>query len=232
MLQRWTFQPPKGRLRRNFRTEQDVKNIREIIGEFGIELDEGKLGEFEKAVLENYRTKSEVDNKQNRISELESQLASANDALEAAKSEDVGNAEEVQAMRDKIAAYEKAEEERKAQGEEQKSRSAFDEKFASALGDKKFVNAIVRGTVADKAYEVSKANPDMDLSAIIDGIVGDSEGIWENPQQSVKKMPAAGGSGGSVSGSQTIQNLDDVAGMSVEQIREHMSEIDSLIKSK
>ena len=52
-----------------------MKNIKDIIGELGIELDEAKLGDLEKAVLENYRTVAEVENKQSRISELEQQLA-------------------------------------------------------------------------------------------------------------------------------------------------------------
>lgn len=209
-----------------------MKNIKDIIGELGIELDEAKLGDLEKAVLENYRTVAEVENKQSRISELEQQLATANEALEAAKNADVSNADEVQAMRDKIAAYEKADEERKAQTEEEKARQEFDEKFVKTVGDKQFVNDIVRGAVADKAYAIAKANPDMDVAAILDGIVGDAEGVWQNPQQTVKKMPAASGNGGSAAGTQTIQNIEDLKGMSVEEIRAHMDEVNKVLSNQ
>lgn len=209
-----------------------MKNIKDIIGELGIELDEAKLGDLEKAVLENYRTVAEVENKQSRIAELEQQLATANEALEAAKNADVSNADEVQAMRDKIAAYEKADEERKAQTEEEKARQGFDEKFDKAVGDKQFVNDIVRGAVADKAYAIAKANPDMDVAAILGGIVGDAEGVWQNPQQSVKKMPAASGNGGSAAGTQTIQNVEDLKGMSVEEIRAHMDEVNKVLSNQ
>lgn len=209
-----------------------MKNIRDIIGELGIELDEAKLGDLEKAVLENYRTVAEVENKQSRISELEQQLATANEALEAAKNADVSNADEVQAMRDKIAAYEKADEERKAQTEEEKARQEFEEKFGKAVGDKQFVNDIVRGAVADKAYAIAKANPDMDVAAILGVIVGDAEGVWQNPQQSVKKMPSASGNGGSASGTQTIQNIEDLKGMSVEEIRAHMDEVNKVLSNQ
>lgn len=209
-----------------------MKNIKDIIGELGIEIDEAKLGDLEKDVLENYRTVAEVENKQSRISELEQQLATANEALEAAKSADVTNADEVQAMRDKIAAYEKADEERKAQTEEEKARQEFDEKFGKAVGDKKFVNDIVRDAVADKAYAIAKANPDMDVAAILNGIVGDADGVWENPQQSVKKMPGASGSGGSKGGSQTIQNVEDLKGMSVDEIRAHMDEVNAVLANQ
>lgn len=209
-----------------------MKNIRDIIGELGIELDEAKLGDLEKSVLENYRTVAEVENKQSRIGELEQQLATANEALEAAKNADVSNADEVQAMRDKIAAYEKTDEERKAQTEEEKARQEFEEKFGKAVGDKQFVNDIVRGAVADKAYAIAKANPDMDVSAILGGIVGDSEGVWQNPQQSVKKMPAASGNGGSASETQTIQNIEDLKGMSVEEIRAHMDEVNKVLSNQ
>ena len=209
-----------------------MKNIKDIIGELGIELDEAKLGDLEKAVLENYRTVAEVENKQRRISELEQQLATANEALEAAKNADVSNADEVQAMRDKIAAYEKADEERKAQTEEEKARQEFDEKFVKTVGDKQFVNDIVRGAVADKAYAIAKANPDMDVAAILGGIVGDAEGVWQNPQQTVKKMPAASGNGGSAAGTQTIQNIEDLKGMSVEEIRAHMDEVNKVLSNQ
>lgn len=232
MLELGTFPPPKGRLRSDFRTEWAVKNIKDIIGELGIELDEAKLGDLEKAVLENYRTVAEVENKQSRISELEQQLATANEALEAAKNADVSNADEVQAMRDKIAAYEKADEERKAQTEEEKARQEFEEKFSKAVGDKQFVNDIVRGAVADKAYAIAKANPDMDVAAILGGIVGDAEGVWQNPQQTVKKMPAASGNGGSAAGTQTIQNIEDLKGMSVEEIRAHMDEVNKVLSNQ
>ena len=209
-----------------------MKNVKDIIGELGIEIDEAKLGDLEKAVLENYRTVAEVENKQSRISELEQQLATANEALEAAKNADVSNADEVQAMRDKIAAYEKADEERKAQTEEEKARQEFDEKFGKAVGEKQFVNDIVRGAVADKAYAIAKANPDMDVAAILGGIVGDAEGVWQNPQQSVKKMPAASGNGGSAAGTQTIQNIEDLKGMSVEEIRAHMDEVNKVLSNQ
>lgn len=209
-----------------------MKNIKDIIGELGIELDEEKLGELEKAVLENYRTVAEVENKQSRISDLEGQLATANEALEAAKNADVTNADEVQAMREKIAAYEAADEERKAQTEEEKARREFDERFRSAVGDKKFANDIVRSAVSDKAYAVAKANPDMDLSAILGGIVGDSEGVWLNPQQDPKKMPGAGENGGSKAGMQSIQNVDDLKGMSVDEIRAHMDEVNKVLANQ
>lgn len=209
-----------------------MKNVKDIIGELGIELDEAKLGDLEKAVLENYRTVAEVENKQSRIGELEQQLETANEALEAAKNADVSNADEVQAMRDKIAAYEKADEERKAQTEEEKARQEFEEKFGKAVGEKQFVNDIVRGAVADKAYAIAKANPDMDVAEILGGIVGDAEGVWQNPQQTVKKMPAASGNGGSAAGTQTIQNIEDLKGMSVEEIRAHMDEVNKVLSNQ
>lgn len=209
-----------------------MKNIKDIIGELDIDLDEAKLGELEKAVLENYRTVAEVENKQSRISDLEGQLATANEALEAAKNADVTNADEVQAMREKIAAYEAADDERKAQTEEEKARKEFEERFQSAVGDKKFANDIVRSAVSDKAYAVAKANPDMDLSAILGGIVGDSDGVWLNPQQDVKKMPAASENGGAKAGMQSIQNIEDLKGMSVDEIRAHMDEVNKVLANQ
>lgn len=204
-----------------------MKNIKDILSEFGIETD--KAGEVEKAVLENYRTKAELDSKASRISELEKQLADATEALEAAKTADVKNADEVQAMRERIDAFEKADAERKAQATERDARAAFDAELEKATEGKAFANDLVRSAVSEKAFAVSKANPDMDVKTILAGVVGDADGIWQNPQQDVKKMPAGGTAQG---GTQTIQNLDDLKGMSLDEIRAHMSEVDKLLEQQ
>lgn len=206
-----------------------MENVKQILAKLGIELDEEKQSQLEKEVLANYRTLSEVESKNSRITELEGQLAQANETIEAAKNLEGGNAQQVQALQEQVAAYQKADEERKAQAEEENSRKAFEEKFDKAVGEKKFVNDIVRSAVFDKAYALGKANPDMDVKAIVGGIVGDSDGVWENPQQSVKKMPGASDQNSGNGSVMTIQSLDDVKNMTVEEVRAHRDEIDKLL---
>ena len=209
-----------------------MENIGQIIEKLGIELDDEKKGELEKEVLANYRTISEVDAKNSRIAELEGQLAKANDAIEAAKGMQGGNAEQMKQLQEQLDAYQKADEERKAKLEEETERKIFEQKFDEAVGGKKFVNEIVRSAVFDKAYALGKANPDMDVKAIVGGIVGDADGVWENPQQSVRKMPGSNDNNNGNGSIMSIQSLDDVKNMTVDEVRAHREEIDKLLSQQ
>lgn len=206
-----------------------MENIRDILAGAGVEVEAGKLAEIEKAVLANYRTKAEVDSKSAKVAELEKQLAEANAAIETAKGTDTANAAEVERMREQIAAYEQAEAERRAQADEKSARDAFGSKLADAIGDKRFANAIVQGAVTDKAFAMSQANPNMSVADVLDAVVGDAAGVWQNPQQDVKKMPSGGkAAAGSTQG---VQSMADLEGMSVEQIRANMAEVDKMLKN-
>lgn len=204
-----------------------MENIRDILAGAGVEVEAGKLAEIEKAVLANYRTKAEVDSKAAKVAELEKQLAEANAAIETAKGTDTANAAEVERMREQIAAYEQAEGERKAQAEEKAARDAFGSKLADAIGDKRFANAIVQGAVTDKAFAMSRANPNMSVTDVLDAVVGDADGVWQNPQQDRKKMPSGGKA--AAGSTQNVQSMADLEGMSVEQIRAHMAEVDKML---
>ncbi len=207
-----------------------MKNIRDILGEVGIEVDADKLAEVERAVLANYRTKAEVDAKTAKVAELEQQLADANAAIETAKGTDTANAAEVERMREQLTAYEQADAERKAKADEQAARSEFDGKLADVIGDKRFANAIVQSAVTDKAFAMSQANPAMSVSDVLAAVVGDSDGVWSNPQQDVKKMPS--GAKASATGNQSIASMADLEGMTTEEIRRRMSEVDRMLASQ
>lgn len=207
-----------------------MENIRDILKAQGIELDEDKFAEVERAVLANYRTKAELDSKSAKLSELEAQLKEANAAIETAKQADTSNAAEMEQLHAKLEAYEQAEREREAKATEAEGRAAFDAELAEVVGEKKFANKLVADAVTGKAYELRKANPDMALSAVLESVVGDADGVWLNPQQDVKKMPS--GTAASAAGTQAVQSLEDLKGMSVEEVRKHMGEIDRLLAAQ
>lgn len=202
-----------------------MKNVKDIAKEFGVA--EDKLDEFEKAVLENYRTVAELDGKAAKLTELEKQLAEAREAIEAAKNADGANAEEMTALKAKLQEFEDAEKARAAKQTEEQAKAEFAEKLREAIGDKEFANDIVKAAVSEQAYQIAKANPNMDIKAVLAGIVGEADGVWKNPQTAVKKMPAQGAMNPSGSGS--INSIEDLKGMSVEQIRAHMKEVDSVL---
>lgn len=206
-----------------------MENIEAILAKHGITDNADAVA---KDVLANYRTIAEVDAKSQKVAELTEQLEQANAAIEAAKETDSTNAQQVEALQAKLAEYEQQTAAQAAQAREAQARAEFDGRFAQAIGDRKFANDIVRQAIADQAYETAKANPDMQLQAILDGIVKDADGIWENPQQSPKKMPAAGASGGAQGGTATVQTMDDLRGMTVDEIRARKDEVNAVLSKQ
>ena len=205
-----------------------MENIIQILAGLEIEVPEGKRDALNKAVAENYKTVAEVNAKAEKIATLEKSLDEANAAIEAAKGADATNADEIAKMQERIKAYEDAEAERAAEAAEAEKRGAFDADFEKALDGRKFASELTRAAVADKVYGIAANNPDMQVSEIIKSVIGDDD-VFANPQQDVKKMPNTGI--GSTGSNGVIQSLDQLHGMSVDEIRAHMGEIDNLIKN-
>ena len=205
-----------------------MENIIQILTGLEIEVPEGKRDALNKAVAENYKTVAEVNAKAEKIATLEKSLDEANAAIEAAKGADATNADEIAKMQERIKAYEDAEAERAAEAAEAEKRGAFDADFEKALDGRKFASEITRAAVADKVYGIAANNPDMQVSEIIKSVIGDDD-VFANPQQDIKKMPNTGI--GSTGSNGVIQSLDQLHGMSVDEIRAHMGEIDNLIKN-
>lgn len=205
-----------------------MENIIQILTGLEIEVPDEKRDALNKAVAENYKTVAEVNAKAEKIATLEKSLDEANAAIEAAKGADATNADEIAKMQERIKAYEDAEAERAAEAAEAEKRGAFDADFEKALDGRKFASELTRAAVADKVYGIAANNPDMQVSEIIKSVIGDDD-VFANPQQDVKKMPNTGI--GSTGSNGVIQSLDQLHGMSVDEIRAHMGEIDNLIKN-
>ena len=205
-----------------------MENIMQILTGLEIEVPEGKRDALKKAVAENYKTVAEVNAKAEKIAALEKSLDEANSAIEAAKGADATNADEIAKMQERIKAYEDAEAARAAEAAEAEKRGAFDADFEKALDGRKFASELTRAAVADKVYGIAANNPDMQVSEVIKSVIGDDD-VFANPQQDVKKMPNTGI--GSTGTNGVIQSLDQLHGMSVDEIRARMGEIDNLIKN-
>lgn len=205
-----------------------MENIMQILAGLEIDVPDEKRDALNKAVAENYKTVAEANAKAEKIATLEKSLDEANAAIEAAKGADATNADEIAKMQERIKAYEDAEAARAAEAAEAEKRGAFDADFEKALDGRKFASEITRAAVADKVYGIAANNPDMQVSEIIKSVIGDDD-VFANPQQDVKKMPNTGI--GSTGSNGVIQSLDQLHGMSVDEIRAHMGEIDNLIKN-
>ena len=161
-----------------------MKDIRAILAEH--ELDEATAKAIEKAVGENYRTIAEVQQKADRIKELEKANGELADQVKALE----GDGEQLQQLRDKVAEYEKAEADRKAAQEEAERRESFRALFDAALGDLEFANDLMRDTVFEKAYQQCQSVGTGAKDAI-EAVTRDVDGVWRNPQQDPKRMPGA-----------------------------------------
>lgn len=162
-----------------------VKDIRAILAEH--ELDEATAKAIEKAVGENYRTIAEVQQKADRIKELEKANGELADQVKALE----GDGEQLQQLRDKVAEYEKAEADRKAKADEDAKRDNFRALFDAALDGREFANELMRETVFEKAYAECQ-NVGKGAAEAIEAVTKDVDGVWVNPQRDPKRMPSAG----------------------------------------
>lgn len=161
-----------------------VKDIRAILAEH--DLDEATAKAIEKAVGENYRTIAEVQQKADRIKELEKTNGELSDQVKALE----GDGEQLQQLRDKVAEYEQAEADRKAKADEDAKRDSFQALFDAALDGREFANDLMRDTVFEKAYQQCQSVGTGAREAI-EAVTRDVDGVWRNPQQDPKRMPGA-----------------------------------------
>ena len=203
-----------------------MKSIKDILKENGVELEEEALKKVESGVLENYRSKTETEAKAAKVKDLEAQLAKANAALEEAAKADPAKAEEFEQMKKQLEQYKADREKSEAEAAENASRAEFKQKFDKELGEKKFVSSVVGDAIFNAAYATAKANPDMSIADVLKTATGDDKGIFANPQADPQKMPMGEPT---AQGVQPIQSLEQVKGMSVEDVRKHMDEINKLL---
>ena len=209
----------------------DLKNVREILKDAGVELDDDKLGELEKSVLENYRTVAEFEQKTAKMAELRAQLDESAKALETAKQ--AADPAKVEELERQLAELRKADEERAAKAKAEAARKEFEGEFDKATNGRKFASPIVREALIEKAFGLASANPDITAGeALKKAIGGDEAGIWENPQQDVRKMPAGDSEHGGAPAGATVTSMEQLEGMSVDEIRAHMGEIDKMLKER
>lgn len=155
-----------------------MSKLRDILTGAGLE--PAKAEEAERSILEGYRSKEETDAKSARIAELEKQVESYTEQI--AKLSDTS---ETEALKAKVAEYEKADEERKAKDAEDKARAEFRKAFDAAVGDRKFANEMTAEAVFEKAYAKHSQFPEADTAEIVKQLTS-GDGVFApsaNPAQ-------------------------------------------------
>lgn len=208
-----------------------MENIRELLAKHEIELDEEKATAFEKDVLANYKTKGELEKttekKNERIKELETQLSGMSETVETLKADGA----EVESLKEQVAAFRKADEERKAAEDEAAKRNTFNGLFDEAVAGfskdgKNLASGLYREAVSERAYKMHNENPAMGIKDIINEITKDDPNAWVNPQREPHKMPIPGESLGTKPG---INSLDDLKKLSSQQINENWDRVKEIL---
>lgn len=199
-----------------------MKTVQDILKENGVE---GEVADaIAKEVGENYRTIAETQQKGERIQALTDENAKLSEELAKVKELDGSNAEELAKLKEHIAELEGESEKRKAEDEEKAKAASFADSFKAALGDREFSGPIVRDAVMAKARKLSDDNPDLTVEEAIARAVGDGQGVWRNPQRDPNKMPID-----VKGGTPEVTSLEQVKGMSTEDINKNWSAISKLL---
>lgn len=162
-----------------------MKGIKQIVEDLGFELSDEQVTALDEAVRENYATRAELDEKKERIEALTSQVEQMTEQVNALD----GQTEELTNLKEQVAAYEKAETERKDNEAKKAAFASFETDFTELLGDKKFVNDITAKEVTQRAFEEKTANPSMTLEQVYETVIGDRSDLFANPQQDFKNLP-------------------------------------------
>lgn len=153
----------------------------------GIELTDENRQAIIEGVKANYKTIAEVEGKANRISELESELQKRDDAIANLQ----GSQSETEALRQQVAEYQAKDAKRQAEEAEREKLDAFTARFDKAMTKigKEFANDLTRQAVLAQAQALCEADADLAVADAINGIVGDDQTYWKNPQREVMRMP-------------------------------------------
>lgn len=205
-----------------------MKDIKAILE--GVELDDATRNRVIKEVGENYRTINEMNGKVSKIEELEKANGELTEQIETL-SEQVkgleGDNEQITELQGRVAEFEQAERDRKAEEEEAQKRKDFEAVFDAAVGGKEFANDIMRDSIFEKVYKACSATTGASAEAVLAETVKDIDGVWKNPQQDINNMPAAGNDGNGTE--KPIRSLDDVKGMSRADINRNWDSVSKLL---
>lgn len=164
-----------------------MENIEKILSDAGIEGD--KATEIKAKVEENYRTVAEVNQKADKIKELQTQLDQLGEKVKGAE----GSEETVKSLQKQLADFKAAQEKAQTEAEEKAARKEFEAKFDDALngmGKKRsdLLNQITERGVFDEAWKMVSANPELDVSSVVKTVTA-GDNIFKTDQRAPHNIP-------------------------------------------
>ena len=166
-----------------------MKDIYTILGEIGLTVPEDKKSTFDTAIRENYKTVSEHKKVVDARDDYKSQLDNANNTI----SELEKNKGDIASLQSQIDTYKQEKEDREKAEQEAARNSALLSRFEKLHGERKYTNDFTKnGVFAEFKEAISKAENEGKSDAdIFAALTKDRDGIFTNPNPGVD-IPGAG----------------------------------------
>ena len=207
-------------------------NIHEILKNYGIEIPEDKKTEFDKAVIENYKTVAEVNKINDKLTkeindhkETKKTLEDTNKAFEDLKNSNASKEDWEKKYNDLVEDNKKKAEEKEKQELEAQERAEFDKYFAD--NKKEWNNPFIADGYFGKFKEAKALNENKGKMAadILHELTKDDATAFKTSQPIVNLKGANGGLSGGV------YSAEQLRGMSAEQINENWADISKSLKN-
>ena len=187
-----------------------MKNIHEILKSYDIEIPADKKAEFDKAVLENYKTVAEAEKLRTARDNYKSQLDDATQKLEGFKGVNVEELQgKISALTDDLASQ-------KAAFDKQLDDRDFDDMLNAAINGSKAKNVkAVRALLDLEAIKASK-NQSADIEAALKKVKEENDYLFtsEEPIDNGKFV-------GGTTSNPTVKTLDDLDKMSYSEYKKY-----------
>ena len=187
-----------------------MKNIHEILKSYDIEIPADKKAEFDKAVLENYKTVAEAEKLRTARDNYKSQLDDATQKLEGFKGVNVEELQgKISALTDDLASQ-------KAAFDKQLADRDFDDMLNAAITGSKAKNVkAVRALLDLEAIKASK-NQSADIEAALKKVKEENDYLFtsEEPIDNGKFV-------GGTTSNPTVKTLDDLDKMSYSEYKKY-----------
>ena len=169
-----------------------MENIEKILSDAGIDGD--KATEIKAKVEENYRTVAEVNQKAEKIKELQDNLDQLSEKVKGAEGSDAT----VKALQKQIADFQSAQEKAKTDADAAAARKDFEAKFDEALtgiGKKRsdLINPVTERGIVNEAWKMFSANPEIDVTSVVKTVTA-GDNIFKTDQKAPHNIPTADGS--------------------------------------
>ena len=189
---------------------QNMKNIHEILKGYDIEIPADKKAEFDKAVLDNYKTVAEAEKLRTARDNYKSQLDDATQKLEGFKGVNVEELQgKISALTDDLASQ-------KAAFDKQLADRDFDDMLNAAITGSKAKNVkAVRALLDLEAIKASK-NQSADIEAALKKVKEENDYLFtsEEPIDNGKFV-------GGTTSNPTVKTLDDLDKMSYSEYKKY-----------